>query len=466
MKNYKFLAALVLSLFIFGTNEVSAQESQPKVILITGTASGIGKATAEHLISQGHIVYGGDIQFEKNKYLDKIGGHSLDMDVTKLDMIQAGIDKIIEEQGRIDVLVNNAGFGLYAPVEETTDEDMRYQFEVNFFGVANVTKTVLPHMRSKRSGTIINISSMGGKIYMPLGAWYHATKHAIEGWSDCLRLELKDFNIDVVIIEPGAINTNFGNVMAGYMEKYIDSSEYNHMLDPYLHMMENLDPSTMAAEPIIIAKVIDKAINAKTPKTRYVKGPMANTAIWYRNTFGDRAFDDFITQAFNPKVRQSFTIGTNGLSCLNDGYDIDLSYNRNLLRFGASYTDMDFSTDDNFEDQRKGVGLYVGSFLLFAQKGINFGLGFDYFFDNKVNDLSNNEKVNQTLEKDLYRAYFRTAWLLELVKFSNSSIFLEPGINIAYGFGDDDLHFDSGKVYEKIGFEFSPFVNAGAKISF
>ena len=284
-------AWLLCTLLVFGHSTILASEPDQKVILITGTASGIGKATAEYLIEQGHIVYGGDIQFEKNKYLDGIGGHSLDMDVTKVDMVQAGVARIIEEQGRIDVLVNNAGFGLYAPVEETTDEDARYQFEVNFWGVVNATKAVLPHMREARSGTIINISSMGGRIYMPLGAWYHGTKHAIEGWSDCLRLELKEFDVDVVIIEPGAIETNFGDVVSSYMEKYIEDTNYGHFVDPYVAMMELMeDPETApmtGADPIVIAKVIDDAINAKNPKTRYVKGPMASMAMGYRKWFGE-----------------------------------------------------------------------------------------------------------------------------------------------------------------------------------
>jgi NAD(P)-dependent dehydrogenase (short-subunit alcohol dehydrogenase family) len=297
----KKIIPILFTIVFFSFGGYAKKPMEPKVVLITGTASGIGKATADYLISQGHIVYGGDIQFEKNKYLDSIGGYSLDMDVTKVDMINAGVEKIIREQGRIDVLVNNAGFGLYAPMEETTDEDRRYQFEVNFFGVANVTKAVLPHMRKQKSGTIINISSMGGKIYMPLGAWYHATKHAIEGWSDCLRLELKEFNINVVIIEPGAINTNFGNVTAQYMEQYVEGTEYGHLIDPYVEMMENLtsDPDAiarMSSEPIVIAEVIDKAINKKKPKTRYKKGKMAKMSIWYRNWFGDRAFDRMITR--------------------------------------------------------------------------------------------------------------------------------------------------------------------------
>jgi NAD(P)-dependent dehydrogenase (short-subunit alcohol dehydrogenase family) len=298
MKKVKLLTLAVISAFMFiAAGQLQAQEELQKVVLITGTASGIGKATAELLIKEGHIVYGGDIQFAQNKYLDSIGGYSIDMDVTDTAMVRAGVERIIKEQGRIDVLFNNAGFGLYAPMEETTEEDMRYQFEVNVFGVANVTRAVLPYMRPQNSGIILNTSSMGGKIYMPLGSWYHATKHAIEGWSDCLRLELKEFNIDVVIIEPGAINTNFGNVTTEYMQKYIEETNYNHMVDPFVHMMDDMTPEElekMGSDPIVIAKVVNKAINAKKPKTRYVKGRMGKFMIRYRDWFGDRAFDRMI----------------------------------------------------------------------------------------------------------------------------------------------------------------------------
>lgn len=290
------LSALAL-LTILGVNQAHAEEEQQKVVLITGTASGIGKATAEYLLSEGHIVYGGDIQFEKNKYLDAIGGHSLDMDVTNDSMIHAGVERIMKEQSRIDVLVNNAGYGLYGPVEDITMEDAQAQFDVNLFGLAKVTKAVLPHMRAQQSGRIINISSMGGKVSTPLGAWYHATKYAVEGFSDCLRLELDAHNIKVVIIEPGAINTNFGNVAMVHLEKYSNNPAYDHMTKPYLRMFEQMRDSTSSvqgSEPIVIAKVISKAIDKKNPRTRYVKGRMAKLAIWYKNTLGDKAYDRLI----------------------------------------------------------------------------------------------------------------------------------------------------------------------------
>lgn len=299
---------VVIAMVLFNVVNAEAQNKwngkEQKVILITGTASGIGKATAKHLIEKGHIVYGGDIQFQKNKYLDSIGGHSIDMDVTDTAMVNAGVKRIIKEQGRIDVLYNNAGWGLYAPVEEAKEEDLRYQMEVNLFGVNNVTRAVLPHMRKQKSGRILVTSSMGGKIYMPLGAWYHASKHAIEGYFDCLRLEVKHFNIDVVIIEPGAINTNFGNVTSSYLEKYVDSTAYGHMINPYLEMMQQIteDPKAierMSSPPTVIAELVEKIIRKRKPKTRYVKGKMGKVMIFYRNTFGDKAFDKLMLRMFN-----------------------------------------------------------------------------------------------------------------------------------------------------------------------
>jgi len=304
---------VVLFSFFLLTNTIQAQKewnpNSKKVILITGTASGMGKAFAEKLTAEGHIVYGGDIQYEKNRrQLDSIGAHPLDMDVTKDEEVQAGVDKIIAEQGRIDVLLNNAGYGLFAPIEEVTIEDAWKQFDVNMFGYARTVKAVLPHMRKQNQGRIINLTSMGGKIYTPLGGWYHATKHAIEGWSDCLRMELRKFNIDVVILEPGVIKTNFYNVSGEITQKYVEGTAYGHMMDalanPDQDAMGDLLESATAPEEI--AKEASKIIKAKRPKTRYVKGALAGMAIWYRNTFGDRAYDDFMYHMIEPINNTSF----------------------------------------------------------------------------------------------------------------------------------------------------------------
>ena len=169
--------------------------NNPQVVLITGASSGMGKETALQLIKDGYTVYGAARRIEKMKELQEAGGHALQMDISMEEDIKKALRTIEENHGGVDILINNAGYGSYGSVEETTIEDARYQFEVNLFGLARLTQLILPGMRQKRSGKIINISSMGGRIYTPLGAWYHASKHALEGWSDCLRLELKPFNI-------------------------------------------------------------------------------------------------------------------------------------------------------------------------------------------------------------------------------------------------------------------------------
>ena len=264
-----------------------------KIILITGSALGIGKSSAEYLIDKGHIVYGGDILVEENLYLNDIGGVALEMDVTNQEHVDNAIQQIINDHGRIDVLVNNAGLGVYGAIEEVTMEDAFYQYDVNLFGVARVTKSVLPYMREQKSGTIINISSVLGETYGPLAGWYLSTKHALEGWSDALRVELKEFDIDVVIIQPGAINTNFFNVSRSYLDKYKKDSAYEHLYGEPVADSENSVLSNQS-EPIVIAKVINKAINARNPKTRYAAGAYSKLGIFLRRIMTDKMFDRFI----------------------------------------------------------------------------------------------------------------------------------------------------------------------------
>lgn len=308
----KILFAIALIIFVvvlckaWGAlydNVINVKPHEQQVVLITGTASGIGEATAKLLIEEGHIVYGGDIQFEKNKWLDEAGGHSLDMDVTSSTMVAAGVDRVIAEQGRIDVLFNNAGFGMYAPIEEASIEDAKWQFEVNVFGYANLVKEVLPHMRAQGDGLIINNTSMGGKIWLGgLGGWYHASKHALEGWSDVLRFEVREFGVDVVIIEPGAIDTNFGAVAQVYADRYREDTVYEHLYAPMDAMREQMESEDgggfQAADPIVIAEVVSQAMNAKKPDIRYARGPLANELIIFRDIFGDRVFDFLMHRMF------------------------------------------------------------------------------------------------------------------------------------------------------------------------
>jgi|TARA_A200000113_G_scaffold223147_1_gene238133 short-subunit dehydrogenase len=281
---------IILITLLFGI--ILSQDKQ-KVVLITGTALGIGKSTAEYLIDKGHIVYGGDILIEENLYLNDIGGTALEMDVTNQNHIDDAVKKIISEEGRIDVLVNNAGLGVYGAIEDVSMEDIYYQYDVNLFGLARVTKAVLPYMREKKSGTIINISSVLGETYGPLAGWYLSTKHALEGWSDALRVELKKFDIDVVIVQPGAINTNFSNVTKTYIDKYRENSPYQHLYGEPITDTGNEILSNQS-DPIVIAKVINKAIDARNPKTRYAAGAYSRIGIFLRKIMTDKMFDRFI----------------------------------------------------------------------------------------------------------------------------------------------------------------------------
>lgn len=281
---------IILITLLFG---ILLSQNKQKVVLITGTALGIGKSTAEYLIDKGHIVYGGDILIEENLYLNDIGGTALEMDVTNQEHIDNAVTQIISEHGRIDVLVNNAGLGVYGAIEDVSMEDIYYQYDVNLFGLARVTKAVLPYMREKESGTIINISSVLGETYGPLAGWYLSTKHALEGWSDALRVELKKFDIDVVIVQPGAINTNFSNVTKTYMDKYRTNSAYQHLYGEPITDTGN-DVLSNQSDPIVIAKVINKAIDARNPKTRYAAGSYSKIGIFLRKIMTDKMFDRFI----------------------------------------------------------------------------------------------------------------------------------------------------------------------------
>ena len=271
-----------------------------KVILVTGASSGMGKEAAVMLAKEGYKVYAGARRIEKMNDLIEFGITPVKMDVSNEEDNVAVVEQIIEENGRIDVLINNAGFGLYGPVEDIPLDDARYQFEVNLFGMANLTQLVLPHMRKQGSGRIINTSSMGGKIFTPLGAWYHATKHAVEGWSDCLRLELAPFNIQVVLIEPGMIKTDFGNVTGEQLTKYYDNSVYKKQMDPFIRMKNDPKNKDGIGTPVnVIAKEFVKAVKAKNPKRRYVKGMMAKPLIFIRKWFGDGLFERLIKMSFS-----------------------------------------------------------------------------------------------------------------------------------------------------------------------
>ena len=258
--------------------------------MITGASAGIGKATALDLLARGFVVYGLARRVAKMQALVEAGGHALELDVTKPDAAERCVQRIVAEQGRIDVLVNNAGFGLYGPVEEVPLDQARYQYDVNLFGVARLTQLVLPYMRRARRGRIINISSMGGVITLPLGAWYHSTKFALEGWSDCLRQEVRAFGIDVVVVRPGIIATEFEAVAT---ERYAtgEDSAYGPLSARVREATRTAYASRRATDARVVARTIARAAQSTRPRTRYHVGHLATTLVRVRQLLPDRWWD-------------------------------------------------------------------------------------------------------------------------------------------------------------------------------
>jgi short-subunit dehydrogenase len=265
-----------------------------KVILITGASSGMGKETAKTLIQEGHTVYTVARRIDQMQDLKTLGGYPIQMDVTIDAEIQHVVDTIIKQEGRIDVLWNNAGYGLYGSVEDIPLAEARKQFEVNLFGLAAITQKVIPYMRNANSGTIINTSSMGGKMYTPMGAWYHASKHAVEGFSDCLRLELKEFNIHVVVLEPGIIVTEFGEVMLQSIRKFSSVGAYASLTNKLVAATQKMYNKGQGSKPAVIAKTISKIVQATKPGTRYRVGLWAKPMVWMRVYLGDKLFDKIV----------------------------------------------------------------------------------------------------------------------------------------------------------------------------
>ncbi|UAN24221.1 oxidoreductase [Enterobacter sp. JBIWA003] len=265
-----------------------------KTALVTGASSGMGKAIARRLIQDGYQVYAAARSVEKMHDLAQLGAYPLRMDISRDEDIVVAVNTIMSQTGGVDVLVNNAGFGLYGPVEEIGIDEARYQFEVNVFGAARLTQLLIPAMRARRSGYIINITSMGGKIYTLLGAWYHATKHALEGWSDCLRLEVAEFGIKVVIVEPGLIETGFGDVVSGNIVKRSANGPYARLVEKVAKSVKNAYGNGRGSDPKVIADVVASAVKSPHPRTRYAAGKNAKMLIRMRLWLGDRLFDRVI----------------------------------------------------------------------------------------------------------------------------------------------------------------------------
>ena len=264
-----------------------------KVILITGASSGIGFETAKILAMQGHIVYGTSRSMDRLEKLKEFRVNTLELDVENDESCKNCVDRIIEKEGKIDILVNNAGFGSYGPIEMVSIEDAKKQFEVNVYGLARMTKLVIPYMRKNKSGRIINVSSAGGRVTTYLGGWYHASKYAIEALSDSLRMELKEFGIKVSIIEPGGIKSNWGVITADNLLNAGKDSPYEEECNRVSKIYKEIygGKSNLLTKPEVVAKKISKAVNKKHPKTRYLFGFGAKLMVFGHWILPNKAFD-------------------------------------------------------------------------------------------------------------------------------------------------------------------------------
>jgi len=273
------------------------------VALVTGASSGIGRATALRLAALGFTVHAAARRVERMSDLANHGIHVESLDVTDDGSMVTVVDKIVSEHGRIDILVNNAGYGSYGAVEDVPIAEARRQFDVNVFGLARLTQLVLPHMRAQRDGYIVNISSMGGKIWEPLGGWYHAAKFAVEGLSDCLRAEVAEFGIKVVVVEPGSITSEWATISANNLEAISADTPYRGQAKLIARGLRKSDTSFLASEPEVVAEAIGKAVQRTKPRTRYPVGGGARTFLFAHRVLTDRGFDRFIRLAYRTAGR-------------------------------------------------------------------------------------------------------------------------------------------------------------------
>lgn len=252
-----------------------------KVILITGASSGIGYDTATRLAKQGHKVYGAARRIDKMQPLKELGVTPIKMDVTDDASMIAGVNTVMEAEGRIDVLVNNAGYGYFGAIENVSMEEARKQLEVNVFGLARLTQLVIPHMRQQGSGRIVNLASIAGKLALYFGGWYHVSKFAVEGFSDALRMEQKPFGIDVVIIEPGGIRTEWGVIAADHLAESSKGTVYEQAaLNEANAMKYTYTRAKLLSNPSVIAKAICKGVNKRHPKARYRTGMGSHSLVF------------------------------------------------------------------------------------------------------------------------------------------------------------------------------------------
>lgn len=262
--------------------------TQRKVALVTGASSGIGNAIARSLHRNGVQVYAGARRVSRMNDLDDLGITTLALDVTDPASVEQVVDRIVDETGRVDILVNNAGYGLMGALEDVPMDQAQDQFDVNLFGAARLIQSVLPMMRQQHSGRIINITSVDGKIAQPLASWYVASKFALEGLSDALRLELVPLGIDTIVIEPGAIQSEWADIAANHLRETSAVGPYKPTAERAATILQAV--KRFSSKPQVIARLVDRAALSRRPKTRYHAGAGSQVVV-ARRFLSDKTID-------------------------------------------------------------------------------------------------------------------------------------------------------------------------------
>ena len=259
-----------------------------KTALVTGASAGIGEATVKRLLKDGYKVFAAARRLDRMAPIERLGAELIDLDLTDDASIVAAMEKLRAAAGRLDLLVNNAGYGSYGAIEDVPMEEARRQMEVNVFGLARLCQLATPLMRAQRSGTIVNVTSIGGKMGEPFGGWYHATKYAVEGFSDCLRMELRPFGIRVVVIEPGAIRTEWGGIAHRSLVERSGGSAYAPWARRHAAALSNAESGSFASPPEVVANTIARAVAARRPRIRYGTGGGAKVFLFLAHWLPDR----------------------------------------------------------------------------------------------------------------------------------------------------------------------------------
>lgn len=264
---------------------------EKKVVLVTGASSGIGYETALLLARQGHKVYAAARRYDLLRTLSDEDVTPFKLDVTDEASMAACVKHILDTEGHIDVLINNAGYGYLGALENVTMEEARRQLEVNVFGLARMCQLVLPSMRERGKGRIINISSVAGKAVLYFGGWYNVSKFSVEALSDALRMETKSFGIDVVMIEPGGIKTNWGFIAADHLAENSKGTPYEQEALSEAKAFRKAYSMRLLSDPAVVSKAISKAVNRRRPRVRYRVGMGSRAIVFFHALMPSRWWD-------------------------------------------------------------------------------------------------------------------------------------------------------------------------------